>query len=109
VAALPMALPVTAGTGADVAVILYLGVVQVGLAYVFLTRGLRQVPAFEASAVLLLEPVMNPVWAWLVHKERPGAWALTGGAVIIVATLVNTWVGAERARGASQVSGPFSR
>jgi drug/metabolite transporter, DME family len=104
-------LPVRAAAGADLAVILYLGVVQVGLAYVFLTRGLRHVPAFEASALLLLEPVMNPVWAWLVHHERPGGWALAGGTVIIVATLVNTWAGADRARRASssKVSGPISR
>ncbi|HLI84173.1 MAG TPA: DMT family transporter [Bryobacteraceae bacterium] len=95
-AALPMAVPVTGAGVTDVAVIFYLGVVQVGLAYVLLTWGLRHVPAFEASAVLLLEPVMNPVWAWLVHKERPGGWPLAGGAVIIVATLVNTWAGAQR-------------
>jgi drug/metabolite transporter, DME family len=99
VAALPMALPVAAFTGPDVAVIVYLGAVQVGLAYVFMTRGIRHVPAFEASAVLLLEPVMNPVWAWVVERERPGNWALAGGAIIILATLVNTWMSSQRGRG----------
>jgi drug/metabolite transporter, DME family len=90
-AALPMALPVTAGSGRDVLVILYLGAIQIGLAYIFLTRALRYVPAFEATALLLLEPVMNPIWAWLVHGEKPGAWALAGGAIILSATLVNSW------------------
>ena len=38
----------------------------------------------------LLEPVLNPVWAWLVHGEMPTGWALLGGAVIMVATTVRT-------------------
>lgn len=97
--ALPMALPLTRISGADLAVILYLGVVQIGLAYVFVTRAIRHVPAFEATTVLLLEPVMNPIWAWMVQAERPGAWALAGGAVILSATLVNTWRQARRLRG----------
>jgi drug/metabolite transporter (DMT)-like permease len=40
---------------------------------------------------MLVEPVLNPLWAWMVHNERPSALALTGGAVIMTATLVNTW------------------
>ncbi|HEV3329694.1 MAG TPA: DMT family transporter [Bryobacteraceae bacterium] len=97
--ALPMALPLTRISGADVAVILYLGIIQIGLAYVCVTRAIRHVPAFEATTVLLLEPVMNPIWAWLVQAERPGAWALAGGAVILSATLFNTWRQARRLRG----------
>jgi drug/metabolite transporter (DMT)-like permease len=92
VVTLPMALPVRLITGADVAVILFLGVFQIGLAYVCVTRAMRHVTAFEANAVLLLEPALNPVWAWLIHGERPPALALTGGAVILSATLAHTWL-----------------
>lgn len=94
--ALPMALPATGFRASDVAVILYLGVVQIGLAYFLLTRAVRYVPAFEATVVLLLEPVMNPVWAWLVHHEKPGPWALAGGAIILSAALANSWLQARR-------------
>jgi len=89
--ALPLALPVAATGAANLAVVLYLGVVQIGLAYAWVTRAIRHVPAFEATTVLLLEPALNPLWAWLVHGERPGAWALAGGALILLATLANTW------------------
>ena len=34
----------------------------------------------------MVEPVLNPVWAWLVHGEQPSHWALLGGALIIGAT-----------------------
>jgi DME family drug/metabolite transporter len=74
---------------ADFAGLLYLGVVQVGLAYWLLDRGIRRVPAFEASACLLVEPAMSPVWAWLATGERPGPLALAGGAAILAATLLH--------------------
>jgi drug/metabolite transporter (DMT)-like permease len=94
VAALPAAVPVRSFTGADLAALAYLGVVQIGLAYVCLTRALRHVTAFEASAILLVEPALNPVWAWLLHGERPGAWPLAGGAVILAAIAAKSY--AER-------------
>jgi drug/metabolite transporter, DME family len=98
VIALPMALPVAHAAPADVAVLLYVGVVQVGLAYVLLTRGIRHVPAVEATTLLMLEPAMNPFWSWLIHGEQPGALPLLGGAIIIVASVVNTWLRAETAQ-----------
>jgi len=89
-AGLPMALPVSVHPS-DVALILYLGVFQIAAAYYFLTRGLRSVPVLEASLLLLLEPVLNPVWTWLVHGEQPGPWSLAGGAILLGATTVKTW------------------
>ena len=64
----------------------HFGVLQIGVAYLCLTLGIRRVPAFTASLLLLVEPALNPVWAWLVHRERPGAWAVAGGLLIIGAT-----------------------
>jgi len=94
-AALPMALGARGALprmgAADAAVILYLGVAQIGLSYFCLTRAIRHVTAFEATAILLIEPALNPVWVWLVHGERPGVWALAGGGLILLATLLNTW------------------
>ena len=50
----------------------YLGVFQIALAYLCLTRAIQRVPAFEAATLLLLEPALNPVWAWLMLSENPG-------------------------------------
>jgi drug/metabolite transporter (DMT)-like permease len=87
---LPLALPVAHWNTPDLAVIGYLGVFQIGLAYVCISKGIRKVPAFEASSLLLVEPALNPLWAWLVHGESPSAWALAGGALILAATLVKS-------------------
>jgi drug/metabolite transporter (DMT)-like permease len=83
-----MALPVAGARPVDWAVVVYLGVFQVGLAYFFLTRGLGRLPAVEASTLLLLEPALSPFWAWLAHGEWPGLVASLGGAVILATT---TW------------------
>jgi DME family drug/metabolite transporter len=88
VACLPFALGGPAGTPADWGMLAVLGVFQIGLAYVFLTAGMRRVGALEGTLLLLLEPVLNPVWAWLVHGERPGPWSLVGAAAILTATVV---------------------
>lgn len=50
-------------TGAGV--LLYLGVVQMGIAYILFNRGLKRVAAAEASLISMLEPVLNPVWVLL--------------------------------------------
>jgi DME family drug/metabolite transporter len=73
-------------------VLAFLGVFQVGLAYVFITKGMARVPAMEASLLLLVEPVFNPVWSFLLLQERPDPWSLAGGAVILGATVLHGWL-----------------
>jgi len=87
----PGALPLASGRVGDWLAVLYLGVFQLGLAYVFLSRAITRVPALEASLFLLAEPVLSPVWAWLVHGEVPGPLAVVGGAVILTATVLKSW------------------
>lgn len=98
VGCLALALPLGPSTPKDWLIIAYLGTFQVGVAYAFLLRGIRRVPAVEASLLLLLEPVLNPIWAWIVHGERPGAWSLVGGAILLLATAVKTWLDARPSR-----------
>jgi drug/metabolite transporter (DMT)-like permease len=77
-------------TGLDLALLLYLGVFQVGLGYVLMTRGVAGVPALEASLLLLLEPVLNALGSWWVHGEEPGGFALAGCTLILSATAART-------------------
>lgn len=95
------ALPVTQARTADWLLVGYLGVFRISGAYFFLTRGLRAVSALEASLLLLLEPVLSPVWAWLVHGEQPGPWSLAGGALILAASAIRTWDESRRSKSPS--------
>ena len=54
------------------------------------------------TLVLLVEPALNPVWAWIVHGERPSTWGFAGGALILGATAVKTWWQARGGRPAVQ-------
>ena len=87
--ALPLALPVATIAARDLLLLGYLGVFQIGVAYLCLARGLRAVPAIAASFLLMLEPVLNPFWTWLVHDEVPATLTLIAGAGILVATAVH--------------------
>ncbi len=85
---LPFALPVAHAGPGDVLSLLFLGVFQIAAAYALLTSGIRHVPALAAALLLLLEPVLNPFWAWLVHGETPGRWTVAGGALVLAGTLL---------------------
>ncbi len=90
-ACLPAALPVVHPSAASVGVVLYLGIVQIGIAYLSLAAAMPHVPALEASTLLLVEPALNPAWAYLVHGERPSVLAWLGGGVILLSALAKTW------------------
>ncbi len=81
---LPFALPVASSTPTDWIVIAYLGLFQIGLAYVCMMHGVREIRALEVSLLLLLEPVLNACWAWAIHAEGLGGWAV-GGCIVILA------------------------
>lgn len=75
------------GAPRDWLTLLFLGSVQIGLAYILYVRGLRTVLAVHASLIGLIEAVLNPLWVFLIfHEERPGPYAILGGAIILAAT-----------------------
>lgn len=84
---------------ADAGSVLFLGVFQIGVAYTFFTLGMaRGVRPLDASIVGYIEPVLNPLWVFLVIGERPSGWALVGGCIIIAAVITHILRGARVAR-----------
>lgn len=82
---LPFAWGKLAVDGKGLALVAYLGIVQMGISYWLFVKGLAHVAAAEASLIGMLEPLFNPVWAFLGLGERPSGWALLGGAIVLVA------------------------
>ena len=64
-------------------IIAFLGLFQIGLAFVFFTKAIKHVPALEANLVGTLEPVLNPVWVFLFLGESMGSFALFGGLIVL--------------------------
>lgn len=81
-------------TPRSAAILAFLGVVQIGVAYVLFVRGLERVTATQASLIGMAEPVSNPIWVFLLLHERPSAFALLGGAIVLAAIAWRTLSGA---------------
>ncbi len=72
----------------DAAGIVYLGVVQIGVAYTLFTLAMaRGVRSLDAGIVGYVEPVLNPIWVYLAIGEQPTSWAILGGAIIVAAVV----------------------
>ena len=85
--------------------VLYLGVVQIGLAYTLFTVAMaRGVRSLDAGIVGYVEPVLNPIWVYLVLGERPTKWALIGGAIIVMAVVCHTLMEAKYSRGTAALT-----
>ena len=76
----------------DLALLAFFGAGQFGVGFLLFMAGARLIPAAESSLIGMLEVVLGPLWVWLVLSERPGAAALTGGALILGALLANTLI-----------------
>lgn len=72
--------------------IVMMGVVQVGMAYVFFTIGIKRTPALLACLIVALEPVLNPIWVAMFTPQRPGRYAIFGGLIIVLTVVAfNMW------------------
>ena len=79
----PWALPGFHPTLGQGAALLYLGVFQIGLAYLLFNAGMRHLSATAAVVTGTLEAVLNPVWVFIGVGEQPSPWALVGGLMIL--------------------------
>jgi drug/metabolite transporter (DMT)-like permease len=82
--------------GDDVLALAALGAGQIGLGLVFLTIGARLIPAAQVALITLLEVVLGPLWVWLAIDERPSTTTLIGGAIVILAVVIQARGGAPR-------------
>jgi drug/metabolite transporter (DMT)-like permease len=92
--AAPLASPGWA-SGRDGALMVALGVGQIGLGLVFLTIGGRLIPAAEVALITLLEVVLGPLWVWIFLSEQPGVATLVGGAIVLGAVAIQAGADSE--------------
>ena len=75
----------------DFGAIAYLGIFQIGMAYILFTNGIADgVRSLDASIIGFVEPLLNPVWVFLFLEEKPSVWAIFGGIIIIAAVIFHT-------------------
>jgi drug/metabolite transporter (DMT)-like permease len=64
-------------------IVAVMGVVQLGIPYWLFSKGLEQISVQEASLIVLIEPVLNPLWVGLIVGELPSRATLIGGLCIV--------------------------
>ena len=83
---LPLAAPL-ALSWASLGLLVAFGIVTLGMGLTFLMAGTRLVGAGEAALITIIDVPLSPLWVWLAFGERPGLFALLGGAVVLAAVL----------------------
>ena len=104
-----------AATFADLGVLAFMGCVQLGAGCLLATAASRTLSATELGLLALLEPILGPIWVWVILGEHPGREALAGGAIVLGAVIANellaVWRGRARPSGTTtpgRLSGPHS-
>ena len=76
--------------------ILYMGIIQMGVASLFFSYGIKRTTAIQAMLTAIIDPILNPVWVLIVLGEKPSLWALLGGAIIITSVVASSVIGMRR-------------
>src|SRR5438552_1265600 len=72
-------------------VLFLFGFIQMALPYWVMARGMRVVSPQEAGTITLLEPLLNPLWAYWISGEVPASQTYLGGTLILGALLWRYW------------------
>ncbi|TJW38620.1 MAG: DMT family transporter [Mesorhizobium sp.] len=88
-------------SSSDMGFLFAFGVVNLGLGLAFFATGARLVPAAVAALLGTFEPILGPIWVWLIHSEVPSGRTILGGTVVVTALLVH--IGLEFKRQARPV------
>lgn len=97
----PMMLPLTESiviSGRDIFVAVCLGSFQVGFGFIFITLSAKSVPAAQIPLLALSETALSPIWVWLAVDEVPARNTIIGGAIVLIAVLLQGYAGIRAAR-----------
>lgn len=73
--------------------LIYMGTLQIGLSFIMYCSAIRYIAALDAVLIQTIEPLLNPIWVFIIIGETPGYWAIAGGVVVLSAvTLRNIYI-----------------
>ena len=97
-------------TTTAVVCIIILGVVQLGIPYILYSKAVKHCSPLMCSIISVVEPLLNPVWVFLVMGEQPSYWALVGGVIVLVTiTLWCVWGEKEKQKAALAGQAPLEQ
>lgn len=75
----------------DLGYLMIFGMVNLGLGLALFVTGARLIPSVLSALLSVIEPILGPIWVWLVHGEAPTALVLLGGSIVITALCFNMY------------------
>jgi drug/metabolite transporter (DMT)-like permease len=76
--------------------LILLGVFQLGIAYILFSEAVLHVTALEAILIPVIEPLLSPIWVFLMIGEKPTFFAIIGGLVVLAAVVFRSIVTGRR-------------
>lgn len=67
-----------------------LGIVQLGIPYILFSIAIKNATALEACLITVIEPILNPIWVFLLLGETPGIFSLIGGMIVLSAIIIRS-------------------
>ena len=67
----------------SIILILILGIIQLGIPYIFYTTAIKHVTALDAIIFPIIEPILNPILVFFILGEALGHWAFLGGSLVL--------------------------
>jgi drug/metabolite transporter (DMT)-like permease len=69
-----------------------LGLFQLTIPYILFSFAIKHVSALESMLIPMVEPLLNPIWVLIFLHERPGEWALAGGAIVLLSVVARGYI-----------------
>ena len=73
-------------------ILLYMGVIQIGISYIIFNEGIKYISATESMIIAMLEAIFNPIWVFIGVGEKPSVYAVIGGLIILFAILFHNFI-----------------
>ena len=80
---LPIIISETSFNLHSIILILILGIIQLGIPYIFYTTAIKHVTALDAIIFPIIEPILNPILVFFILGEALGPWAFLGGLLVL--------------------------
>lgn len=78
--------------------ILFLGIFQLGTAYILYAIAVKYLTALEVILIMFLEPILNPIWVMLIHGETPSKFSFIGGIIVIITVAARSIIVNKKAK-----------
>lgn len=67
--------------------VIIMGVFQLGLGYILFALAIEKISATQSNVIATLEPILNPLWVYIVLKEGLSYYSFVGGLIVIISII----------------------